>query len=80
MKDNLILYKTRKFWISISKYYIKLKNKKYFEIASQLFRAWTSIWANVSEAQWAVSNNDFTNKFSIALKESYELDYWLYIY
>lgn len=79
MKDNIILIKIRKFWILISKYYLNLKDKRYFEIASQLFRSWTSIWANVSEAQWAVSNNDFINKLSIALKESYEVDYWFYI-
>lgn len=79
MKENIILIKSRSFAIKISKYYLYLKEKKYFEISSQLFRAWTSIWANISESQWAVSNSDFINKLSISLKEAYEVDYWFYI-
>lgn len=79
MKENIILEKSKNFWISVSKYYIHLKDKKYYEIASQLFRSGTSIWTNITEAQWAVSNADFINKLSISLKEAYETDYWIYI-
>lgn len=39
----------------------------------------TSIGANAREAQRAVSNNDFKNKFGIALKEADETKYWLEI-
>ncbi len=39
------------FAVKISKYYLLLKEKKYYEIASQLFKSWTSIGANISEAQ-----------------------------
>lgn len=76
---NTIQEKTLSFWIAISKYYSSLKNKKHYEIASQIFRSWTSIWANVREAQWWQSRKDFVNKLSIALKEWYETLYWLEI-
>ena len=78
-ENNIVLEKSRNFWVYISKYYIKLKDKKYFEIASQLFKSGTSIWANISEAQWAVSKSDFINKLSIALKEAYETEFWFFI-
>ncbi len=79
MKENLIQKKTLEFSIKLAKFYMSLKSKKYYEIASQLFRSWTSIWANVAEAQWAISKKDFINKMTIALKESYETLYWLEI-
>ena len=37
----------------------------------------TSIGANVAEAQQAQSKPDFISKMNIALKESYETDYWI---
>lgn len=79
MKENIIQQKTLYFSIKLAKFYMSLKDKKYYEIASQLFRSWTSIWANVAEAQWAVSRKDFINKMTIALKESYETLYRLKI-
>lgn len=60
------------FAVKISKYQLSLKEKKYYEIASQLFRSWTSIGANISEAQSGTSKNDFINKMNIALKEARE--------
>ncbi|MDN3723133.1 four helix bundle protein [Aequorivita sp. SDUM287046] len=54
-----------------------LKEKREFEIASQLLRSGTSIGANVREAQRGVSTKDFKNKFGIALKEADETEYWL---
>jgi four helix bundle protein len=77
--EHDILKRSLKFWIAISKYYLSLKDKKYFEVASQIFKSWTSIWANIREAQWGQSRKDFVNKMSIALKESYETLYWLEI-
>jgi len=79
MKENIIQQKTLEFSIKLAKFYMSLKDKKYYEIASQLFRSWTSIWANVAEAQWAISKKDFINKMTIALKESYETLYRLEI-
>ena len=54
-----------------------LKEKKEFELASQLLKSGTSIGANVREAQRGVSTKDFKNKFGIALKEADETKYWL---
>ena len=54
-----------------------LKEKREYEIASQLLRSGTSIGANVREAQRGVSTKDFKNKFGIALKEADETEYWL---
>ena len=42
-----------------------------------LFRAGTSIGANVEEAQVGHSRADFANKCSIACKEARETHYWL---
>jgi len=69
--------RTFDFAVKISKYQVSLKEKKYYEIASQLFRSWTSVWANVSEAQSSVSKKDFINKMNISLKESRETVFWL---
>ncbi|MCX6824253.1 MAG: four helix bundle protein [candidate division SR1 bacterium] len=79
MKENLIQQKTLEFSIKLAKFYMSLKDKKYYEIASQLFRSGTSIGANVAEAQGAISKKDFINKMTIALKESYETLYRLEI-
>ncbi|MFC4095853.1 four helix bundle protein [Euzebyella saccharophila] len=57
----------------------RLKDKKDFELASQLLRSGTSIGANTREAQRGVSKKDFKNKFGIALKEADETMYWLEI-
>ena len=51
--------------------------QKEFVLTKQLLRCGTSIGANVAEAQQAQSRPDFISKLSIALKESYESDYWL---
>lgn len=77
--ETSLQQRTLLFGIDISKYYLSLKDKKYFEIAAQLIKSWTSIWANVCEAQWGQSRKDFISKLSIALKEWYETLYWLQI-
>ena len=46
---------------------------------NQLLRSCSSIGANSYEAKYAQSTADFVNKLEIALKESYETDYWLEI-
>ncbi len=69
--------RTFDFAVKISKYQLFLKEKKYDEVASQLFRSWTSIGAIISEAQSGTSKNDFINKMNIALKEAKETMYWL---
>ena len=53
--------------------------KEYREtvLTNQLLRAGTSIGANIHEANYAHSKNDFISKLQIALKECYETEYWL---
>ena len=46
-------------------------------MTDQLARAGTSVGANIHEAQYAQSKEDFIAKLEIALKESNETSYWL---
>ena len=46
---------------------------------NQILRSCSSIGANSAEAKYAQSPADFIHKMEIALKESYETDYWLEI-
>lgn len=46
---------------------------------NQLLRACSSIGANSHEAKYAQSRADFIHKMEIALKETYETEYWLEI-
>lgn len=54
-----------------------IKGKSIF--VNQLLRACSSIGANAHEAKYAQSRADFISKLEIALKESYETEYWLEI-
>ncbi len=54
-----------------------IASKKEFVLSKQLLRSGTSIGANVSEANGAISKADFSAKISIAYKESLEVKYWL---
>jgi len=53
------------------------ETKKESVLTNQLLRASTSIGANIYEAQYAQSTNDFISKLEIALKECHESEYWL---
>lgn len=52
-------------------------NHKESVLINQLLRSATSIGANLHEAQYAQSTNDFISKLEIAQKECYETEYWL---
>ena len=72
------LEKSRKFSIRIYKLYKYLcEEKKEFTLARQLLRSGTSIGANLSEAQYAVSKKELLVKITISLKECAETEYWL---
>lgn len=77
MSESPIRIKSFQFACEIYRYTKTLKERKEYEIASQLLKSGTSIGANVREAQRGVSTKDFKNKFGIALKEAEETDYWL---
>ena len=52
-------------------------DKKEFVLSKQLLRSGTSIGANLSEANGAISKSDFSSKVSISYKECLETKYWL---
>ena len=54
--------------------------KGHYSLVNQLERSSTSIGANIREANYAHSKADFVAKFQIALKESYETEYWLELF
>jgi four helix bundle protein len=53
------------------------ESKTEYILCRQLLRSGTAIGAMVREAEFAQSKADFINKFSIALKEANETDYWI---
>ena len=76
--NNVVLDKCLKFSVRIVRLYQYLcSESKDYVISKQLLRCGTSIGANVHEAQYAVSKNDFLNKMHISLKESAETLYWI---
>jgi len=75
---NIALEKSRKFAIRIYNLYKYLCEEKHeYILAKQLLRSGTSIGANLTEAQYAVSRKEFSSKTSISLKECAETEYWL---
>ena len=52
----------------------------HYSLTNQIERSGTSIGANIHEANYAQSKNDFISKLEIALKECYETEYWLELF
>lgn len=76
--ESKVLDKSLEFAIRIVKLYQYLcDEKKEFVLSKQLLRSGTSVGANLREAKYAQSTNDFISKNSIALKEIAETEYWL---
>ncbi|WP_294207554.1 four helix bundle protein [uncultured Chryseobacterium sp.] len=76
-KENIIINKTFNFALNIIEFTEDLYEAKRFPLANQIFKAGTSIGANVIEAQNAESKADFIHKLKIAAKEADETEYWL---
>ena len=75
---SVTLEKSRKFAIRIYNLYKYLcGEKKEYVLAKQLLRSGTSIGANLTEAQYAISKREFLFKTTISLKECAETEYWL---
>jgi len=74
--------KLRNLSVELSVKIIKLCEniKGHYSLTNQLERSATSIGANIHEANYAQSKNDFISKFQIALKECYETEYWLELF
>ena len=78
MKEaNPILEMSYRFALDVTAAARIMRNRKEYDLASQFWRAGTSIGANVEEAQAAQSRADFKSKMAIAAKEARESGYWL---
>ena len=53
--------------------------RREYVMSKQILRSGTSVGANIHEAGFGSSLNDFINKMQIAAKEANETDYWLLI-
>jgi four helix bundle protein len=77
MSDSLVLEKAYAFAIRIVKLYKYLVERQEYVLSKQLLRCGTSVGANITEANGAISDADFSAKVSIAYKEILETKYWL---
>ncbi len=78
MADSILRDKAKQFAKDIVLLCREMKaDKKETVLINQLLRSATSIGANLHEAQYAQSTNDFISKLEIAQKECYETEYWL---
>jgi four helix bundle protein len=72
------LSKSKKFAIRIYNLCKHLDETKHeYILSKQLLRSGTSIGANLTEAQYAISKKEFLQKITISLKECAETGYWL---
>ena len=76
-KDGKLQQLSLLFSIKLVKLHDKIPHKAFLK--NQMAWAGTSIGANIHEATYAESPDDFIHKMSIALKECYETEYWLSI-
>ena len=78
MAENVLLVKSKKFALRIIKLCNWLRSEKSeYILVKQIIRSGTSIGANLHEAHYAQSHNDFIAKVQISLKEAGETAYWL---
>ena len=75
---DLLMNKSMDFAVRIVNLYKWLcSEQKEYIMSKQLLRCGTSIGANLSEAQSAISKADFASKIYISLKECKETQYWI---
>ncbi len=78
MAESILRDKSKQFAKDIIYLCRDLKaERKEAVLYNQLLRSATSIGANIYEAQYGQSTNDFISKLEIAQKECYETEYWL---
>lgn len=75
MDKNSLRENTIEFAILVSDLCDEIKGCTVY--TNQLIRSSSSIGANIFEAKYAQSKADFVHKLEIALKESYESEYWI---
>lgn len=78
MKDNQLITLSKIFAVDIVNTCNEIREqRKGNALVNQLLKSGTSIGANIHEANYASSRNDFICKLQISLKECYETEYWL---
>src|SRR5512136_540924 len=77
MKESIIKDKSYAFALRIIGLARWLRDRKEYDLASQVLRSGTGIGANVEEALAGVSRADFVAKMAVASKEARETHYWL---
>lgn len=78
MKDNKLVELSMDFSVDVLKFVENIKG--HYALINQIERSATSIGANIHEANYAQSRADFISKLQIALKETYETEYWLKLF
>lgn len=63
----------------VNLYKFLISKKKEFVRSKQILKSGTSINANLSEANGAISKAESSAKVSIAFKEAKETEYWLHL-
>jgi four helix bundle protein len=80
-REISIQERTENFAVRVIKSYSVLNARKFDDakkiLGKQFLRSGTSVGANCAEAVYAQSRNDFISKYSIALKEASETQYWM---
>lgn len=76
-QKNAIVRHSFEFALLIDAFCAEMRTQHKYDLSRQLFRAGTSIGANIWEAQEAESKADFVHKMKIAAKESRETLFWL---
>lgn len=77
MGESILRDKSFAFAVSILGLGDRLMEKKEYSLKDQIVRSGTSIGANIREGRNAQGYKDMVSKFSIALKEADETQYWL---
>ena len=78
MAESVMLDRAKDFAVEIVNLCRNIQTEqKEYVLTGQLLRCGTSIGANIHESKYAQSPADFVSKLQIALKESYESEYWL---
>ena len=76
--EQTVFYKSKRFAVRIIKLYKYLvETHNEYVLSKQILRSGTSIGANLSESQMAISRKDFRMKVYVSLKECCETAYWL---
>ena len=63
--------------INLCQYLVTREQNREYVLSKQVLRSGTSIGANIAEAEYGISKDDFKAKMYIALKECNESRYWL---